>query len=564
MGDADDSYNFLELDQFIEKLREGYDIVIGNRFGKKIEKGAMKPLHRFIGTPMLSHIIRKKFKLNIKDINCGLRGGKTTKLRELECKSTGMEFASEMIIKASRKGQKIAEVPINFYKDKREERSHLRTIRDGLRHLSIIVKEKGTNNKLCSNYFSIYIITCISCITLLVLAAILPNEQVKENCKKALESYKPLNNIYPEIIKRRKNTALDNYADSVALSIIYSLEKDRPLSSALEAKYHNDTETLMTNNFRELLNGEAEPETDYVRYWHGYIVILKPLLMIFQIEQIEYLNLLIIAILFICLNIQLWKIDKSAVIALILGSLSITLFVVPFCFEYTWNFIIAFLISNICLKIDNGDNKKIYHILFFTGLITCFFDFLTTELLTVLLPLLCIIIKRKKENSLQNSKQIYAFIIKSILIWLIAYGVMYLTKWILASIVLKEDFITSAIKKAGERMSNTVNTTKINWLDAIENNISILYPIILVKQKYIFYILIPISIIIMLMINKYRRKDNSYLYYILILGIIPYVRYIALQNHSWCHYFFTFRSQLISVMSYLLILFYTLKRKRLV
>lgn len=82
-GDADDSYNFLELDEFWKELNSGYDIVIGNRFTKNMEKGSMKFLHRYIGTPMLSYIARKKFKVNIKDINCGLRGGSKEKLLEL-------------------------------------------------------------------------------------------------------------------------------------------------------------------------------------------------------------------------------------------------------------------------------------------------------------------------------------------------------------------------------------------------------------------------------------------------------------------------------------------------
>lgn len=562
MGDADDSYNFLEIDQFIEKLREGYDIVIGNRFGKKMEKGAMKPLHRLIGTPLLTYMIKKKFALNIKDINCGLRGGKTSKLQELKCTSSGMEFASEMMIKASKKDFKIAEIPINFYKDKREEKSHLRTIRDGLRHLSVIFREKTSKKKLTSSYFSIYIITCIICVALLVITAMLPNETVKENCRKALESYKPLNNIYPELLIRRKCTTLDNYADSVALSIIYSLDSNHPLSSVLEARYHNDIDNLMTNNFRDLIENNIEPETDYVRYWHGYIIILKPLLMFLEIEQIHYLNFIIISILFICLFYNLWKIDKSSTIALLLGSLSIALFVVPFCFEYTWNFIIAFLIAIICLKLDDGNNKKIYHILFFTGLITCFFDFLTTELITVLLPLLCIIIKRKKENRIQNLSQVITFIIKSILIWLFAYIIMYFTKWILASIVLKHNYITSSLSRVGLRMGNTVYSVKVTWYNVIEQNISILYPIILIKHKYILYILIPTSIIIMLLINKYEEKENTYLYCIILLGLIPYLRYIAMQNHSWQHYFFTFRTQLISVMCFWLILFYVLRRKK--
>ena len=139
MGDADDSYDFLELDEFIKMIREGNDIIIGNRFKGKIEKGAMPLLHRYIGTPILSLLISKKYKVKIGDINCGLRAYNKEKILNLNCTCTGMEYASEMIIKAVKANLKIKEIPINFYKDKRSKKPHLRTIRDGLRHLKIIL-----------------------------------------------------------------------------------------------------------------------------------------------------------------------------------------------------------------------------------------------------------------------------------------------------------------------------------------------------------------------------------------------------------------------------------------
>lgn len=139
IGDADDSYNFLELDDFVQAFNEGYDIVIGNRYGKVMEKGSMKISHKYIGTPILGWLIRKKYKKTIYDINCGLRGGKKEKLINLDCNCDGMEFASEMMIKAIKKNMKIKEVPINFYKDKREGKSHLNAIRDGIKHLKVIL-----------------------------------------------------------------------------------------------------------------------------------------------------------------------------------------------------------------------------------------------------------------------------------------------------------------------------------------------------------------------------------------------------------------------------------------
>lgn len=138
MADADDSYNLLEVLPLYEKLQAGYDLVIGNRYGGKMEKDSMKLLHKYIGTPIISMLARKKYKISIKDFNCGLRGYRKEKIEKLDCKCEGMEYASEMIIKAKERGLKMAEVPINFYRDGREGKSHLRTVEDGIRHFKVI------------------------------------------------------------------------------------------------------------------------------------------------------------------------------------------------------------------------------------------------------------------------------------------------------------------------------------------------------------------------------------------------------------------------------------------
>lgn len=145
MGDADDSYNFLELYELINKLNQGYELVIGNRLKGKIEKKAMPILHRYIGTPALSYLVRKIYKINIGDVNCGLRAYNKEKILSLNCKETGMEYASEMIVKAAKSNLKITEIPINFYKDKRQKKGYLRPIRDGIRHLKVIIKNVEIN-----------------------------------------------------------------------------------------------------------------------------------------------------------------------------------------------------------------------------------------------------------------------------------------------------------------------------------------------------------------------------------------------------------------------------------
>jgi glycosyltransferase involved in cell wall biosynthesis len=139
MGDADDSYDFSQLTLFVEKLEGGADLVMGNRFRGGIAKGAMPFLHRYLGNPVLSWIGRLFFKIDIKDFHCGLRGFNRDRMRALNLKTTGMEFASEMVVRASLAGYKIEEVPTILSKDGRSRPPHLRTWRDGWRHLSFLL-----------------------------------------------------------------------------------------------------------------------------------------------------------------------------------------------------------------------------------------------------------------------------------------------------------------------------------------------------------------------------------------------------------------------------------------
>jgi glycosyltransferase involved in cell wall biosynthesis len=142
MGDADDSYNFAEIAPFVDKLNEGYDLVMGCRMprgGGKIIPGAMPWKHRWIGNPVLTFIGRLLFRCPSKDFHCGLRGFTKKAALRMELRTTGMEFASEMVIKASQGKMKIAEVPITLYKDGRSRPPHLRSWRDGWRHLRFML-----------------------------------------------------------------------------------------------------------------------------------------------------------------------------------------------------------------------------------------------------------------------------------------------------------------------------------------------------------------------------------------------------------------------------------------
>jgi len=139
MGDADDSYDFSDLSAFVEALRDGADLVMGNRFRGGIKAGAMPPLHKYLGTPVISRLGRLFFGARIGDFNCGMRGFSRQSALRMDLRSTGMEFASEMIIKAALLEMRCDEVPTTLSPDGRTRRPHLRTWRDGWRHLRFML-----------------------------------------------------------------------------------------------------------------------------------------------------------------------------------------------------------------------------------------------------------------------------------------------------------------------------------------------------------------------------------------------------------------------------------------
>jgi glycosyltransferase involved in cell wall biosynthesis len=139
MGDADDSYDFGDVPAFVRKLEEGFDLVMGSRFAGRIEPGAMPFLHRWLGNPVLSFLGRLFFGVPVSDFHCGIRGFSREAVTRMDLRTTGMEFASEMVVKAALFGLSIGEIPVTLRKDGRSRPPHLRTWRDGWRHLRFLL-----------------------------------------------------------------------------------------------------------------------------------------------------------------------------------------------------------------------------------------------------------------------------------------------------------------------------------------------------------------------------------------------------------------------------------------
>lgn len=145
IGDSDDSYDFTEIGRFVEPLQNGAEFVIGTRLKGKIEKGAMPWLHRYIGNPILTGILNWMFHSGISDAHCGMRSFTRDAYKKMNLQTTGMEFASEMVIKAAQLGLRTVEIPITLHPDGRSGSPHLRSFRDGWRHLRFMLLNSPTH-----------------------------------------------------------------------------------------------------------------------------------------------------------------------------------------------------------------------------------------------------------------------------------------------------------------------------------------------------------------------------------------------------------------------------------
>lgn len=416
--------------------------------------------------------------------------------------------------------------------------------------------------KRIMRYIVIFLVTMFILFFLLVITSKIPKTALEENYKESTEFFinPKLPYINKEIIAvktNRKDTYLHIYADAMIMNIMYCIDSDNPVKSVVEAKYYSIFNNKNIDyNFNKMIEKDKTGNVQYIRYWHGSMSILRPLLVLFNIEQIYLLNAIIIAILAIILLIMLIKTRiKELVVAYIIGLIMCTVGIVPFCLEYVWTFMIMFVISIISIILDSK-NKNLNTIFLLSGMITCYLDFLSTETITVTVPLLIILVIRYKQKRIVNFKEGLKLIAISLIFWGIGYIGMWISKWIIASIVLKVNAMDYVKEDLLYRMGYRSFSTNV-----IKENLLALFPLNIVKNKEILW-LIPISIFI-LEISLIQKKEWKKLWFsglLLILAIIPYIRYEIVTNHSYTHCFFTFRAQMVTIMAIVLSIVYSIDK----
>lgn len=385
---------------------------------------------------------------------------------------------------------------------------------------------------------------------LLVLSAMIPKSAIREN---VLESARFLCDgpLFGTAVEGVEGSRIDRYADSILLGIAWQYDGERPLGSVMESSYYYTDDQNENQNLLDAVSKELPANQQYLRYWHGSIVFLRPLLCVFSLPQIYALNAVILAALTIWLLAELYR-KKAFVPALGvgLGLVMTASWFVPLSLEYTWCYFVMLAGSILAVKLAFSEKWQHMGTFFlFSGMVTNYLDFLTTETLTLLVPLLLVLWLRKEKTALRP------FVVKGVLAWGCGYVGMWITKWLLAAMVMGENVLPFVINHVQERLGGNLGLSLGRYMmGAVLRNIRCLFPL----EYGALGVLITLGLVVFGSYAGYvHQKKSVYWDRVLLfalLGLVPYVRYLVLHNHAWLHCFFTYRAQLATVLAVVMIL----------
>ncbi|MCI6242093.1 MAG: hypothetical protein MR646_02120 [Agathobacter sp.] len=406
-------------------------------------------------------------------------------------------------------------------------------------------------------YIGVFSATLALLILLLVLSCTIPQKKIYENSRLSAEFMtKNETDFYNPLLSEEK-FVIHNYADAIWLSIAYSIDSEHPLKSALEGKYYNEFGDRLYNiNFyRDTIEQNKEANTEYYRYWHGTILFLRPLLTKFTYMDIRYMNVLLLTGLCFALIILLQqKLGMRAAVIFAAAIVSVGFYAVPYCIEYVPMFYIMFISSIAVLFLK--DKKKIPYLFLITGICSNFFDFLTVETITLCVPLVLHFYELYRKGKIKDFKNSLKYFIKLCTLWLGGYLFTWMSKWLIASIVLKRNVMTNVMESVSQRTVGKVQETPLlkQLINALIYNIRGLFPFNLTQNTtgtvILFLAVLFVLFAVWFLYRKKKLEEVSKVFFI--IALIPYLRYLVMSNHSYAHYWFTFRAQISSIMAVLL------------
>ena len=403
-------------------------------------------------------------------------------------------------------------------------------------------------------YCTTFVLAVLILTSLLIGSAKIPTSAVQQKMLESGEYFNSKEQV-EYLTEGVLASQLHYSADATWCSIAYDLDPDHPLKSAMWANFSLwEGENYNGGFYQSVINKAPGKSVQYLRYWHGPAAILRFLHLVLNIRQIYILLYGLLSLLLVVLLIILFRNHLlPETVIFLLSMLMVSIWVVPLCLEYVWMFLVMIVVAVVGVKMSLNNNYKNCGMLFFlTGIMAVYLDFLTTETITLLIPLLLILRIRGRQSKGSGSDWVLA--LKSCVAWFVGYVGMWVMKWVIASCVLKQNVIPYVTQHIEERIDGDVGLTLPQYLwHAILRNVGRLF----VFDYGLAGAVTLVGLIILLMVIpvwknwvSVRTQINMCRVMLFVsLGLVPYIRYLVLHNHSYGHYCFTYRSQAASFMA---------------
>ena len=403
--------------------------------------------------------------------------------------------------------------------------------------------------KTLTSYILIFFASVALLMGLLLASAHIPQSLIQKHMEESADILCEHDRIW-YMIPGVESSQNHLYADAITVNIAYHLSDGNPLESVIWARYYWQDGDVNTS-LRTAVQNHLGAETQYLRYWHGSAAVVRLLHIFLNIRQIYWLHAVVILGLLSTLLTMLCKIHMFAeAAAFAFSMILVSIWFVPFCLEYTWTFLCMLITSFIGVRMVLKGKSNLLGILFLvTGMVTVYLDFLSTETLTLVIPLLLIlrVMEKQKGNTAEHDNP-WFFTMRNTALWAIGYVGMWVSKWLIASVVLHENVLPYVESHIGDRMSgiNPAGSLAGYIAGAILRNVKCLllfdYGMI---GAAILLVTIAVFIVLPVVMDKVTVRSNIdkkiiALYFL--IGGIPILRFAVLRNHSWYHRSFTFRA----------------------
>ncbi len=445
----------------------------------------------------------------------------------------------------------------------------------------------------------VFIVTFVVCAGALLAVCQIPQSAIYENSRASSEYFTD-NAGFPVQIKGHANTRIDNYADCILFNVIYNMDEQQAMKSIIAAPYYRIEGNDAREDFASAVIDGKEPNNEYSRYWHGSQVLIRPLLLMASVEQIRLILFGLLIALNIVLAVLLLRHRQYTPATIYFAALILVQFwMCAFTIEYVMSFLVM---STVCIVVtviwskgaagerdadkdalrgSTASQRRMTYIFIVSGAVTCFVDFLTSETLTFTVPfVLYVMLCRKGGAGGSHGVGTNAFraqlcrLIKWGAGWLSSYAAMFGIKWVLVYGVLGKSAFFNVLESAAYRIEGAVALDNAKALagEAVSagqrvflgllRNIACLFPTSdQMSAGAVAGIALGILVVLAVVLYLFRgeRIDGTFIAILLLVAAIPYLRYLCLSNHSFIHYFFTYRAQMATIMALATIMIYNLK-----